>query len=295
MAISWNITGHKKQLAYLEKAFDLGRLSHAYVFFGPSGVGKLSIADKLSEALLCSNRKGGDNCGQCRAMKTGSNPDFIKIDQEEQIRIDQVRQIINVLSLKPYSASCKVAVINRAENLTSEASNSLLKVMEEPKPHTYIILVATNPKSLLPTILSRSQKISFGLVYEQEYLSLLPEELGKRSLDAIKKYAKGRPAMALKLSKSSEVIEALDDYDQKLQDYKSTDLSARLMMAQSLAEKEGHEIKECLKYWMSVLEAELIESKNLTLAENLESIQKSVGLISSNLNSKLVLSSLAIK
>lgn len=146
--MDWQIAGHKKQIEFLENALKRGKLSHAYVFAGPTGVGKKAIARKIAHELLGS--------------QADFIPDLLEIDGHEGIKIEQIRELIYKLSLKPYSAKYKVAIIDSVEQMTIEAANALLKNLEEPKPDTIIILITSNAERLPKTILSRCQKINFG-------------------------------------------------------------------------------------------------------------------------------------
>src|SRR5688572_33488218 len=102
--MDWQISGHKQQLAFLENAFSRGKLAHAYIFAGPSGVGKKQIAQKLAHRLL-ETSEGSSNF----------NADYMELAGEGSIKIEQIRELIYKLSLKPYGAKYKVAVIDRAE------------------------------------------------------------------------------------------------------------------------------------------------------------------------------------
>jgi DNA polymerase-3 subunit delta' len=150
-----SIRGHKRQLEFLSKALERGKLAHAYTFAGPDGIGKKMIARELARELLKSE---GNNF----------QPDLLEIDGSEGIKIEQIRELIYKLSLKPYQAKYKVAIIDMAENMTTEAANALLKSLEEPKEYTIIILITNNPNRLPKTILSRTQKITFGPLENSE-------------------------------------------------------------------------------------------------------------------------------
>jgi DNA polymerase-3 subunit delta' len=109
----------------------------------------------------------------------------LEVTNDEAIKIDQVRELIYKLSLRPYSAKYKVALIDNAETMTQEAQNALLKVLEEPKSYTIIILVTSNTGKLLRTISSRAQKINFGPVYASDYELVVPQQLEAESKELI--------------------------------------------------------------------------------------------------------------
>ena len=139
---------YKKQWNLLNNALKLGRLSHALLFYGQKGLGKKDFALDFAKHLL-----GGG--------KENIHPDFILLDSAEEIKISRIKDLIKKLSFKPYSAPCKIAVINNAHLMNKEAQNCFLKFLEEPGEKTHLILITQYPDLLLPTILSRVQKIRF--------------------------------------------------------------------------------------------------------------------------------------
>ncbi len=137
---------HQKQWEFLKKSAELGRLPHALLFYGQKGLGKKSLAIEFSKFLI----------GKI------SPPDFILIEpQGKEIQISQIRNLIQGLYLKPYLTDFKIAVLNNAHLMTQESQNCFLKFLEEPTDKTYLILITEYPTMLLPTILSRVQKIRF--------------------------------------------------------------------------------------------------------------------------------------
>jgi len=137
---------HQKQSQFLKKSAELGRLPHALLFYGQKGLGKKSLAIEFSKFLI----------GKI------SPPDFILIEpQGKEIQISQIRNLIQGLYLKPYLTDFKIAVLNNAHLMTQESQNCFLKFLEEPTDKTYLILITEYPTMLLPTILSRVQKIRF--------------------------------------------------------------------------------------------------------------------------------------
>lgn len=145
------IIAHQKQWQFLVKSSELGRLSHALLFSGEDHLGKKTLAIEFAKFLI-----GQD-------IEKGTHPDFILIEPEDskEIQISQIRNLIQKLSFKPYLADFKIAIINNAHLMTQEAQNCFLKFLEEPKDKTFLILITAYPLFLLPTILSRVQKIRF--------------------------------------------------------------------------------------------------------------------------------------
>ncbi len=150
--MNWNTTGFDKNKKYFENAVKNDILSHAYLFSGPDGIGKKDFAYDIFR-LINQREPEGD-------------PDFKLLtprleEDETKIYIEDVRDLKSYLSLKPYFGPYKFVVINDADRLVTEASNAMLKLLEEPTPLTVIILISSKPKLLLPTVLSRCEKVSF--------------------------------------------------------------------------------------------------------------------------------------
>lgn len=171
------------QAQQLEQALAMGRLSHAYLLVGGTPEEKLETARRVAAALNCMARQGGRACGlcpSCRQVFSGNHPDFHYLEpQGASLKIDQVRKLEIELKLKAFQGRAKVAVLNQVEDLTLEAANCLLKILEEPPPDVYFFLLAAQPDAVLPTIYSRCQVLYFssrglpstGLFYWQEILT----------------------------------------------------------------------------------------------------------------------------
>ena len=143
------------------------RLAHAYLFHGPRGSDREAMARTLAKALNCSNKAHDccDACDSCRRIDAGVHPDVYWVRPESKSRritIEQIREFENAVNLKPSLGRVKVGVLVDADCLGEEASNAFLKTLEEPPAQTIIILTTAEPQRLLPTILSRCLRISFG-------------------------------------------------------------------------------------------------------------------------------------
>lgn len=143
----------------------LERPSHAYLFVGPPDVGKTTAARGWAQALFCQARTGCGSCTECRAFLHGNHPDFHVWEPagKHATTIEQVRQIVKQAELAPYRVAFQIHIL-RADTLGREAANCLLKTLEEPSPGTIVILTAKSLSDLLPTIVSRCQRIPFVLV-----------------------------------------------------------------------------------------------------------------------------------
>lgn len=159
------ITGQETAINFLKRVISGGKIPHAFLFTGIEGVGKTTTALAFCQAINCMepvNREGCGSCLICRQMISGNFPDLIFIEPEGQnIKIEQIRDLNRSLSFKPVTGAYRVIVINRAEIMTPEAANSFLKTLEEPPLGNVIILKVKEPLDLLPTIVSRCQRIPF--------------------------------------------------------------------------------------------------------------------------------------
>ena len=158
------IFGQEHALALLQKALVNARLGHAYLFYGPNGVGKKLTALQFAKALACQSAtaEACDRCTSCHKMTTGNHPDVVIINPEgTSIRIEHIRAMQRQLSYRPYESQRTVIIIDGCENLTPPAANALLKTLEEP-PASALLLLLTSKKDALPlTIISRCQQIPF--------------------------------------------------------------------------------------------------------------------------------------
>jgi DNA polymerase III delta' subunit len=261
-ALNWQITGHDRQRELLSRALGGGRLAHAYVFAGPAQVGKRATARRLAQFMLCEAGSGCGDCIQCKNFTAGSNADYVEISGEDAIKIESIRELSYKMSLKPYSGRHKIAVIDNSHNLTVEAANGLLKVLEEPKPQTLMILVTHNPHRLLPTILSRAQKIGFGA---------LADDALARTEEAMQEEAGNRETFRRFMSDSA---------------------GERLVLAAELAERETPELKFTLDRWLGYLQAILRQDPSTGTVTRVKGLMRAQRLLEQNVNAKLLLSEL---
>ena len=158
------ILGQEHALSLLQKALVSTRLGHAYLFYGPSGVGKRLTALQFAKALSCHGAvaEACDKCTSCHKIDTGNHPDVVVVNPEgTSIRIEHIRTLQRQLSYKPYESQHTVIIIDGCESLTPPAANALLKTLEEP-PASALLLLLTSKKDVLPlTIISRCQQLPF--------------------------------------------------------------------------------------------------------------------------------------
>ena len=168
-----SVVGQRHVVSTLEHAVAEGRLSHAYLFCGPRGTGKTTMARILAKALLCQQAEGAraqgasgcmpdGTCPECEAIAAGTHPDVYELDAASRTGVDNVREeIINSVSFAPVRGAYKVYIIDEVHMLSPAAFNALLKTLEEPPAHVVFILCTTDPQKILETILSRCQRFDF--------------------------------------------------------------------------------------------------------------------------------------
>jgi DNA polymerase-3 subunit delta' len=161
-----DVIGHDRVIERLQRATASGRLPHTYLFSGPEGVGKYTTACALAARLLC-DAPGDDACGSCAGCQAAvreTHPDFVVVRRMEgaaEVKIDQVRELQRRIRLRPVHVQRKVVILDDADRLNLSAQNALLKTFEEPPGSVLLMLVASNAAALLPTVLSRCQRINF--------------------------------------------------------------------------------------------------------------------------------------
>ncbi|MFP4057081.1 MAG: DNA polymerase III subunit delta' [Candidatus Brocadiia bacterium] len=211
--MSWSsVLGHEELAARFREALARGRQAHAYLFAGPEGIGKALFARELAKALQC--EAGGpepcDACRACRKVEHGNHPDvaFIRrVDEGDtghsrsQILVDQVRQEIQEpIAYKPFEGRHKVFVVADAERMTQEAQNCLLKTLEEPPPHSLLILTAARLEPFVDTVVSRCRVVRFRPLPLQTVERILVERADVDLADArvLGRLSGGSPGRALR-------------------------------------------------------------------------------------------------
>lgn len=205
-----SVVGQQHIVSTLEHAITEGRLSHAYLFCGPRGTGKTTMARILAKALLCRNAEAAraegasgcmpdGTCEECGLIAEGNHPDVYELDAASRTGVDNVREeIINSVNFAPVRGKYKIYIIDEVHMLTTAAFNALLKTLEEPPAHVIFVLCTTDPQKILETILSRCQRFDFHRIGNEDIahrLSYVCEQEGfdydDEALAIVARHAKG--------------------------------------------------------------------------------------------------------
>jgi DNA polymerase-3 subunit gamma/tau len=202
------VAGQRSIVRTLKNAISSGKIAHAYLFCGPRGTGKTSMARLFAKALNCEKGIGQqcNECSNCQAINEGVHPDVIEIDAASNNGVDQVRDLIDKIRYAPIKGRYKVYIIDEVHMMSAGAFNALLKTLEEPPEQVIFILATTEPYKVLPTILSRCQRFDFGKIDDEDIREKLiwildkeKVEYDEKGIDAIISLADGGMRDALSI------------------------------------------------------------------------------------------------
>jgi len=211
--VSFNvIVGQERAIKILTKSLKENKISSSYIFVGSEGTGKKFTAIEFAKAVNClnlnKNIEACENCQSCNEINKQYCPDLKIVKAiKDTIKIEQIREIRKDIELKPFKIKKKVYIIDKAEKMTLEASNCLLKTIEEPPYYAIIILICSKIDPILPTIISRCQIVNFGLITSLKIKKLLLNrinDLEKDKAEIISKLAQGSIGNAFKLLADKE-------------------------------------------------------------------------------------------
>lgn len=320
--MSWNLFGHEWAARLLQEHLQHGRFRHAYLFTGPAGVGRRTLALRFAQAVNCPQPPAPgvpcQSCRTCRQIEAMQHPDLAVVQAEQvgaTLKVDQVRELLHSLSLAPYAARYRVALLLRFEEAHNAAANALLKTLEEPPDKVILLLTADSPDSLLPTITSRCDVLRLRPASRQALADWLREHKGLEQEEALTlaHLAGGRAGLALRLladRKSQQV------HIQRLLELLTANRVQRFAFAEPAARERGAArslLQTWLMFWRDVLLVSTssrvpltyldFETQIVALAGQLpagaaqrllQSHERSLDLLDRNINVRLLLESLLL-
>lgn len=179
------VVGQKHIVQTLQNALKTQKMSHAYLFCGPRGTGKTTVAKLVAKSVNCLNPEKApcNECEHCRTIQNGIHPDVIEIDAASNNGVDEIRDLIEKVKYAPIQAKFKVYIIDEVHMLSQGAFNALLKTLEEPPSHVIFILATTEPHKVLPTIISRCQRYDFVRVNRKDIQLRIEEVLKAEKIE----------------------------------------------------------------------------------------------------------------
>lgn len=227
-----DVVGHKDIINYIKNAVKMDQVSHAYIMNGERGAGKKLLAYLFAMTLLC-EEKGPEPCNtchSCRQAETGNHPDIIRVTHEKpnSISVDDIReQVNNTIMIKPYQGPYKVYIIDRADLMTPQAQNALLKTIEEPPQYAVIMLLTENAEVLLPTINSRCVMLRLRYIKDKLINKYLMESLKVPDYKAelCTAFAQGNMGHAIMLANSEHFNEIREEAVHLLRHVRDMELS----------------------------------------------------------------------
>ncbi len=287
---NWPVIGHDWAVHNLDRAVADDRPAHAYLISGTPQIGKTTLARSLALALNCRATNSPRPCGQCRSCQliaAGKHPDVQLIEPDgARVKIDQVRALHHDLSLRPVEGRYRVAIFDQFEAATVEAQNALLKTLEEPPDYVVLIVLASDPELLLPTIVSRCQQVPLRPLTIAQVRAALIEKWNVEDHQAnlLAHLSGGRLGWAVTAAHDAAIMAERAKYLEDLQRLLTADRVARFAYAEDLTKKSERArtaIDLWRTWWRDVLlassgsSAELI---NLDRAAEIQSLAQRIDL-----------------
>ena len=178
------VVGQDYIIKVLKNAINTQRIAHAYLFAGPRGTGKTTIAKLFAKAINCEhfNEEACNECQNCIAFNSNNHPDIIELDAASNNKVEDIREIIEQVAFSPILGKYKIYIVDEVHMLTPQAFNALLKTLEEPPEHVIFILATTDPQKIIPTVLSRCQRYNFSKISNLNMKKKMIEILNKEKL-----------------------------------------------------------------------------------------------------------------
>ncbi len=320
----WQTIGQQRALSLLEHGIKNNGLAHAYLIIGPPHIGKMTLAIDFAQAINCQySQPPCKECQTCKKIAGGKHADVRVIEGTEdgsaeaktgsQISIDEIKALQHSANLPPYEGKYKIFIINGAENLSHEAANCLLKTLEEPPPHVIFVLLTSNESLVLPTIISRCQRLELKPLASEEISRMLTTsyKLDGQKARLLAGLAQGCPGWAINAVSDNTVLAQRAQFVEEMFFLLETTWGERLTYAAKLGSNKAS-AEQALRNWLScwrdimliknsckeaVVNSDYLEtlqdlSQRLNIAEVrtfIQSIERSLAYIATNANLRLIM------
>lgn len=247
------IKGHQDIKKYFKKAIEADKLSHSYIFEGPRGTGKKTMALALAKMLLCQGEQ--KPCGKCKACtlaEADTHPDIIKVEKDTRTtKIDTIRDhLVKSMDVKPYQGPYKIIIVTEADTVTVEGQNAMLKTIEEPPSYGIVILITENLAKLLPTIKSRCIHLRFNPLSQAEVMDYLDHyDLSASQKEIYAQFAEGSIGTTKKLIEDENFLEDRKKSINYLLDLQKADLMKLYDIQKAICEDKEF-IISLLEFWL---------------------------------------------
>ena len=284
MANYSDIVGHEDIVKHFKSSIELGKVSHAYILNGEKGVGKKTLAFVVAKSLQCETGEP-DPCGRCKSClqaESGNQPDIIWVNHEKPnvISVDEIReQIVNDVSLKPYSSRYKIYIIPDAQLMNPAAQNAILKTLEEPPEYAIIILLTSNIDKILPTIISRCLVLNFQPIENMDVIEYLVTNLQVEASKAkfCADFAQGNLGKAVRLAISPDYNELKEDSIRLLSHIQDMDIDDIIRAVKSMGKYKLDitDYIDIMTMWFrDILMVKISNSPNKAIFKNEYSVMK---------------------
>ena len=301
--MNWSILGHEWAVSLLRSHLVQDTPRHAYLITGATGIGRRTLALRFAQAVNCPTPiSPGEPCLQCRTcqqIERMQHPDLTVVQAEWRggtLKVEQVRDLQHILSLTPYEARYRIALLLRFEEAHPSAANALLKTLEEPAPQVILLLTAESAESLLPTIVSRCEVLRLRPLPLQTVQDGLSSQWGLNAAEAqfLAHFSGGRPGFALQLHQNPERLEKRQEWLEKQAQLMDANRVERFAFAEAMADFKDKdnkitrmaELREMLltwqSFWRDVLLCASAASVPLANLDRTEEIQQLVGKLDMN-------------
>ncbi|MBE2184529.1 MAG: DNA polymerase III subunit [Anaerolineae bacterium] len=286
-AETWGMIGHEWAISQLRKSLLNHRARHGYLIVGPESVGKETLARAFAMALNClhksEDKRPCGECSSCQRILSGNHPDILYSQQDSHtgaLKVEEVRSFASKLALKPYEARHRVAILRNFDRAQPLAQDALLKTLEEPAPHSMLILLAEDIGRILPTITSRSQMIMLRPVPARAIALALRDEYGADESQSVllAQLSGGRPGWAIRAAEQPELLNERAEGLEQLQTLLGENRAGRFAAAETLS-KDKAVLLDRLELWqtfwrdvMLLAEASGIQAANVDKQDYLSAL-----------------------